>query len=233
MGLDTRCVVTSEVEPPITEDLSISKQALILNEVSSVPSSTLRRILELAKQGLPIVFVGTIPTTSSGLEPDDANIADLVEEILQQCGSAKVDSIEETPTALSAMGIQYVPASRSHHDPGTDLYTSLGPLFTARLPRIHSSRLVARTDQPDTTISTTLLNHLPMLSSHSTPLDIRLPRSGHYGMTVRQHRPRTFPTETDLPESLYHFPRKLRLSFGAYAPRFIHLPCSDLCRVVA
>jgi hypothetical protein len=221
MDLDTRYVIPSEVEPRITEDLSIYKQALILHEVSSVPSSTLWRILELAKQGLPIVFVGTIPTTSSGLEPDDADIADLVEEILQQRGSVKVDSIEETPTALSALRIQYEPAYKSHHDLVTNIDISLVPLFTAKMPQIHSSRLVARTGQPDTTISTTLLNHLPMLSSPSTPQDIRLPRSCRYGMTIRQHRPRTLPMETDLHEWQSHFRPKLRLSFGAYAALYI------------
>jgi hypothetical protein len=115
--------------------------------------------LELAKQGLPIVFAGTIPTTASGFELDDANIADLVEEILQQRGSVKVDSIEETPTVLSALRIRYELAYKSHRYLITDFDISLVPLFTAKMPQIHSSRLVARTGQPDTTISTTLRSY--------------------------------------------------------------------------
>lgn len=76
--------------------------------MSFIPPSTLLRILDLSKQGLPILFVGNTPVAAAGTGTNDTVIKNLVEDILKQDGSTKVGSIEEIAIALRAFDIQYV-----------------------------------------------------------------------------------------------------------------------------
>ena len=84
------------------------EKALILNEVKSIPQVTLRRILDLSRQGLPIIFVAKTPVCSAGLDADDSAIQKLVQTILEQNQAIKVDSLDDVASALGNLGIEYV-----------------------------------------------------------------------------------------------------------------------------
>ncbi|GHJ86345.1 hypothetical protein NliqN6_2747 [Naganishia liquefaciens] len=81
-------------------------KALILNEVKSIPQVTLRRILDLSRQGLPIIFVAKTPVCSAGLDADDSAIQKLVQTILEQNQAIKVDSLDDVASALGNLGIE-------------------------------------------------------------------------------------------------------------------------------
>ena len=77
-------------------------KALILDNETMIPQETAKKLLEYAKAGLPILFVGTVPSESAVSGED--TVAQLMEELLTYNCVKLVASTDEVPAALSELG---------------------------------------------------------------------------------------------------------------------------------
>ncbi|UOQ89155.1 hypothetical protein MUN74_18145 [Agromyces endophyticus] len=80
--------------------------ALVLNNQRSISLSAAQRILELAEQGLRVFVVGEAPTTTTGAEPDAADLAGIVAALLDQPTVRRVATETELPRELGGAGIR-------------------------------------------------------------------------------------------------------------------------------
>ncbi|MET1036805.1 MAG: glycosyl hydrolase [Aeromicrobium sp.] len=80
--------------------------ALILNDQTTMPSANAKRLLELAKQGLRIFVVGETPSSTTGVEADQAELASTIAELLKQPSVVRVAGDAALPAALVAAGIR-------------------------------------------------------------------------------------------------------------------------------
>lgn len=84
-----------------------------MNAVAFMQISTLTKILQLAKQGLPIVLVGNGPIASAGLNTsadgnatnDDSKITALLSELKNHERCLSVDDVGQIPNALKRINI--------------------------------------------------------------------------------------------------------------------------------
>ncbi|KAJ9123063.1 hypothetical protein QFC22_001252 [Naganishia vaughanmartiniae] len=88
-------------------------KALVLNDVAYMQLSTLARILQLAKNGLPIVLVGNGPVVSAGLNPpqdgsatdDDTETVALLLELRNEPKCLSVDNVGQVSDALKRINV--------------------------------------------------------------------------------------------------------------------------------
>jgi hypothetical protein len=85
----------------------------VLNNVAYMQLSTLRKILHLTKQGLPIVLVGNGPAASAGLarledgnpKDVDSEIAVLLSELKNNNSCILVEDVAQVPDALRRINV--------------------------------------------------------------------------------------------------------------------------------
>lgn len=81
-------------------------RALLLNNQTTMPLDAAQRILRFAKQGLPVVVLGDLPTSTPGYQPDhDAELRAVVDELMRQPGVVRVADEASVPAALEQAGI--------------------------------------------------------------------------------------------------------------------------------
>ncbi|GAB6899351.1 glycosyl hydrolase [Kineosporia succinea] len=74
---------------------------------SAMDVATARRVLALAKAGLPVVVVGSAPASSPGIDADaDATVQKLMKQLLAQRGVHVVARQSEVPALLTKLGIR-------------------------------------------------------------------------------------------------------------------------------
>jgi hypothetical protein len=84
----------------------------------------LERIVELAKQGLPVIVVGKMSVESAGLrfgadgraEPDDGRIQALLVDLEKMERCTRVRDVGEVPKVLENLHIRYVLSSQHSTD---------------------------------------------------------------------------------------------------------------------
>ncbi|MDW5330751.1 glycosyl hydrolase [Plantactinospora sp. KLBMP9567] len=82
-------------------------RALLLNNQTTLPLDTARTILRMARQGLPVVILGELPSSTPGYQPDqDPQLRAVIAELLRQGGVVRVDSEAAVPGALQRAGIR-------------------------------------------------------------------------------------------------------------------------------
>ena len=93
-------------------------KALILNNVQYISEATAQKVLELGTDGLPIIVVGTPPSTIPGL-PSSGSLAQAetriqarFDQILRLPTSVSVDNIAASPRALLSANIRYAKGSQ-------------------------------------------------------------------------------------------------------------------------
>lgn len=84
---------------------------------SSMPIETARKILEYAKNGLPVVFVGGVPSTLASYSSEDGEVStekfaeeqaefnDIMDQICALDNVGSVDSRDALPSELAALGV--------------------------------------------------------------------------------------------------------------------------------
>jgi hypothetical protein len=82
-------------------------RALIIDEGETLPLSTAKKLLELAKTGFPIIFVGTPPTESPFFKESSADIKGIVSRILDTDAGINVVHKESVPAILE--GLKVIP----------------------------------------------------------------------------------------------------------------------------
>lgn len=110
---DTRSVAFVNLRRASLTDRLTDLQALILNDVSSIQLDTLRRIVGLAKQGLPVILVGKTPMESAGLRlgadgrvgTDDIRIQALLADMKKMERCTRVRDIGEVPKVLKTLHV--------------------------------------------------------------------------------------------------------------------------------
>lgn len=154
-------------------------RAVLLNDQKTMPVSAAEKLLRLARQGLPVVIVGDVPSTVPGngdAARQDARLKSVVSQLLRQRGVVRVASEADAPGALRRLTV--TPPRRRTTD------------------RVRSSTCAARRAPPTTTTCTTRRTRRPRRRSPSpakasptgwTPGPARSPRS-------RTTRPATAPS---------------------------------------
>lgn len=83
-------------------------RALVLTDATELPVATLRRIVALGREGLPVIVVGELPQRAPSLRPDptsDAQIRQLAAELLALPRVVRTDATSKLPVVLAAAGI--------------------------------------------------------------------------------------------------------------------------------
>ena len=83
-------------------------KAMVINQSGSIEADIAERILSYAKDGLPIVVIGKLPSSSPALfemEKRDAVVKDAMTKLLTCSNVKQVSSMEEAPAVLKALGI--------------------------------------------------------------------------------------------------------------------------------
>ena len=81
-------------------------RALLVVDQEMLPISSAEKLLELAKAGLPVVFVGKVPQKANGAFTEDSQIGDLMAALRALKNAAFVDTLEEAAECLSIQGIE-------------------------------------------------------------------------------------------------------------------------------
>jgi len=111
-------------------------KALVINNQASMPIDSAKTILGFAKRGLPIIVVGSTPSTTPGygataasVAAGDAQLQALMTALLAQPSVRQVASTTDVPAALAAVGANPAVSTsttglRTVHrvDGGTDFY---------------------------------------------------------------------------------------------------------------
>ncbi|SNS45990.1 F5/8 type C domain-containing protein [Actinomadura meyerae] len=87
-------------------------RAVLLNDQKTMPVDAAEKLLRLARQGLPVVIAGDVPSTVPGAaDParEDARLKSVVSELLRQRGVVRVASEADAPKALR--NLQVTPAA--------------------------------------------------------------------------------------------------------------------------
>ncbi|WGL51429.1 glycosyl hydrolase [Nocardioides sp. BP30] len=79
--------------------------ALVLNNQSTMSVANAQRLVTLAEDGLRIFVVGATPTSTTGADPDAAQLADIVTTLLAQPTVTRVPTEAALPAALKDAGI--------------------------------------------------------------------------------------------------------------------------------
>lgn len=78
-------------------------QALILNYQEDLPEKTAKRFLEYAKNGLPIIIVGDLPSQNAFYQESDIN--PIISELMQQTNVRQVASVDQVYQVLQELQI--------------------------------------------------------------------------------------------------------------------------------
>ncbi|MGW2311755.1 glycosyl hydrolase [Actinomadura luteofluorescens] len=96
--------------------------AVLLNDQKTMPVDAAEKLLRLARQGLPVVIVGDVPSTVPGngdTARQDARLKSAVSELLKQRGVVRVASEADAPDALRRLNV--TPAATPHDGSGAIL----------------------------------------------------------------------------------------------------------------
>ena len=85
-------------------------QAIILNQQDNLPYDTAKKLLEYAKNGLPIIVVGDFATNNAFYQED--NISNIIAELKNQPTVKQVFSVNDVVNALNELNIS--PAAKYH-----------------------------------------------------------------------------------------------------------------------
>jgi hypothetical protein len=83
-------------------------KALVLNNQAAMPVDVAQKLVALAKQGLPVVIIGTPPSASPGAKDpasEDAAVQAAVAELITQPSVKTAAALADVPAALSALGV--------------------------------------------------------------------------------------------------------------------------------
>ena len=72
----------------------------------AMPVATAKRMLELAEDGLPIVLVGDLPSTTPGDKGSDAQLRKVIADLVAQPSVHRVSSEAGVPSKLASLGLQ-------------------------------------------------------------------------------------------------------------------------------
>ncbi|MEO3828960.1 glycosyl hydrolase [Actinomadura sp. B10D3] len=105
-------------------------RAVLLNDQKTMPVDAAEKLLRLARQGLPVVIVGDVPSTVPGngdAARQDARLKSVVAELLRQRGVVRVASEADAPEALRRLAV--TPAATPHDGSGAllDVRRQAGP----------------------------------------------------------------------------------------------------------
>lgn len=81
-------------------------QALLVVEQEMIPENAANKLLEMAKQGLPVLFVGNTPKISTGAFTDNQAVLDALEEMKGLPSVSFVENLSEAVEALKNRKIQ-------------------------------------------------------------------------------------------------------------------------------
>lgn len=81
-------------------------QALLVVDQEMMPENGARRLLEMAKKGLPVLFVGKTPTVTTGAFTDNRALAAVLEEMKLLSRTAFVADLEEAVAQMKQWNIQ-------------------------------------------------------------------------------------------------------------------------------
>ncbi|MEU8122318.1 glycosyl hydrolase [Spirillospora sp. NPDC049024] len=96
--------------------------AVLLNDQKTMPVDAAEKLLRLARQGLPVVIVGDVPSAVPGhgdAARQDARLKSVVSELLRQRGVVRVASEVDAPDALRRLNV--APAAVPHDGSGAIL----------------------------------------------------------------------------------------------------------------
>lgn len=85
-------------------------QAIILNQQDNLPYDTAKKLLEYAKNGLPIIVVGDFATNNAFYQED--NISNIIAELKNQPTVKQIASVNDVVNALNELNIS--PAAKYH-----------------------------------------------------------------------------------------------------------------------
>ena len=80
-------------------------RALLVVDQEMLPMASAEKLLELAKAGLPVVFVGKVPAKANGAFTDDGVISTVMEQLQMLPNVAFVDTLDDAVETLSRWGI--------------------------------------------------------------------------------------------------------------------------------
>ena len=92
-------------------------RALLVVEQEMLPIDSANILLSLAKDGLPIIFVGKLPHLANGANSDDAVAAKLVNEMLELSNVYHAADLDAVPELLHSIHI--LPLC-GYHQPGLE-----------------------------------------------------------------------------------------------------------------
>ncbi|MEO3927613.1 glycosyl hydrolase [Micromonosporaceae bacterium B7E4] len=97
-------------------------RAIVLADQTTMAVDTARRLLDLARDGLPVVFVGELPSSTPGFSPAarDAELRRLIAQLAARRDVHRVADLAAVPGLLARLGI--VPAA-AHATPSADVLT--------------------------------------------------------------------------------------------------------------
>ena len=81
-------------------------QAILVVEQEMLPLASGEKLLEMAKAGMPVIFVGKTPTLSTGAFTDNAPVLKLLHTMKQTENIRFVADLDEAVAELKAMGVQ-------------------------------------------------------------------------------------------------------------------------------
>ncbi|TDD87811.1 hypothetical protein E1293_07315 [Actinomadura darangshiensis] len=96
--------------------------AVLLNDQKTMPVAAAEKLLRLARQGLPVVIVGDVPSAVPGAGDaarQDARLKSVVSTLLRQRGVVRVASEADAPRALQRLHV--APAATPHDGSGAIL----------------------------------------------------------------------------------------------------------------
>lgn len=82
-------------------------RAMVISDLNSISVENMQRIADFAQNGLAIVVQGQTPTRTygTGTEEEDAQVVDLLNQILALDNVKQVETAEELPAALAELGV--------------------------------------------------------------------------------------------------------------------------------
>jgi len=99
--------------------------AVLLKDQQTMPLAAAERLLQLARQGLPVVVVGKTPSATPGYDPtgrQDARLRGVISRLLAQRDVRRVRDLGSAPEVLRRLGV----------DPAVSVGSSDGSLLTVR-----------------------------------------------------------------------------------------------------
>lgn len=81
-------------------------RALLVVEQEMMPLESAQILLQMARNGLPVLFVGKLPQMANGAISEDQKVKDTISEILQQEKARHVADLDAAAAALEELGVQ-------------------------------------------------------------------------------------------------------------------------------